>query len=76
MLFAAKHDAQVVGQRGFVVVFEEFQLSFAVVEDLEEEHPAELTDALSVTIDAGVLAHDVLNGFDEVSDGHGQAVSW
>ncbi len=28
-------------------------------------------DALRVAIDAGVLAHDVLNGFDDVADGHG-----
>jgi hypothetical protein len=30
-----------------------------------------LADALRVTIHAGVLAHDVLDGFDEGADGHG-----
>ena len=39
--------------------------------DHEEEHPAQLTDALGVAVDAGVLAHDVLDGFDEGADGHG-----
>ena len=28
-------------------------------------------DALGVAIDADVLAHDVLDGFDGVADGHG-----
>jgi hypothetical protein len=39
--------------------------SSRLVEDLEEEHPAELADALGVAVDAGVLAHDVLDGLDE-----------
>ena len=60
------------GQRGLVVVAQEFQLLLAVVEDLEEEHPDQLLEALGVAVDAGVLAHDVLDGFDEVGDvGHG-----
>ena len=55
-----------------VVVAEELQFLLAVVEDLEEEHPAELVEALGVAVGAGVLAHDVLDGFDEVGDvGHG-----
>jgi hypothetical protein len=60
------------GERRLVVVAEEFHLLLAVVEDLEEEHPAELFEALGVAVGAGVLAHDVLDGFDEVGDvGHG-----
>jgi hypothetical protein len=38
--------------------------------DLEEEHPAELFEPLRVAVGAGVLAHDVLDGFDDVADGH------
>ena len=69
---AQLRPAQVLGERGVVVVVEEFQLLLAVVEDLEEEHPAELLEPLGVAVGAGVLAHDVLDGFDEVGDvGHG-----
>ena len=58
-------------QRRLVVVAQEFHLLLAVVEDLEEEHPAELFQALRVAIGAGVLAHDVLDGFDDIGDvGH------
>ena len=64
--------AEVLRERRLVVVAEEFELLLAVVEDLEEEHPAELLEALGVAVGAGVLAHDVLDGFDEVGDvGHG-----
>ena len=63
--------AQMLRQRRLVVVAQEFELLFAVVEDLEKEHPAELFEALRVAVGAGVLAHDVLDGFDEVGDvGH------
>ena len=54
-----------------VAVLHQFQFLVLVVDDLEEEHPAELGDALGVAIDADVLAHDVLNGFDGVADRHG-----
>ena len=54
-----------------VAVLHQFEFLILVVDDLEEEHPAELGDALGVAIDADVLAHDVLNGFDGVADGHG-----
>ena len=65
--------AQVLRERRLVVVAEEFEFLFAVVEDLQEEHPAELLEALRVAVGAGVLAHDVLDGFDEVGDvGHGR----
>jgi hypothetical protein len=37
------------------------------VDDFQKEHPAELGEALGVAVDAHVLAHDVLNGFDGVS---------
>ena len=64
--------AQVLGERRPVVVVEELELLLAVVEDLEEEHPAELLEPLRVAVGAGVLAHDVLDGLDDVGDvGHG-----
>ena len=53
-----------------IVVAHQFKLLVLVVDDLEEEHPAKLGNALCVTIDARVLAHDVLNGFYGVTDGH------
>jgi hypothetical protein len=37
---------------------------------LEEEHPAKLGDALGVAIDADILAHDVLDGFDGIASRH------
>ena len=58
--------------RRAVVVLHQLQFLILVVDDLEEEHPAELGDALGVAVDADVLAHDVLNGFDGVADGHGR----
>ena len=64
--------AQMLRERRLVVVAEQFEFLLAVVEDLEEEHPAELFEALRVAVGAGVLAHDVLDGFDEIGDvGHG-----
>ena len=57
--------------RRAVVVLRQFEFLILVVDDLEEEHPAELADALGIAIDAGVLAHDVLNGFDGGANGHG-----
>jgi hypothetical protein len=52
-----------------------FEFLILIVDDLEEEHPAQLADALGVAINASVLAHDVLDGFDDGADGHGYAVS-
>ncbi len=43
---------------------------FEVAVDLEEQEPPELADALGVAIDAGVLAHDVLNGLDGGGERH------
>ena len=56
--------------RRAVAVLEKFELLVLVVDDLEEEHPAQLADTLRIAIDACVLAHDVLNGFDEGTDRH------
>ena len=53
-----------------VAILEELELLVLIVDDLEEEHPAQLTYALCIAIHAHVLAHDVLNGFDESADGH------
>ncbi len=65
--------AQRLGDRRAVVAivrFEQLVLGFLVVVDLEEEHPDELADALRVAIDADILAHDVLDGFDGGGEGH------
>ena len=42
----------------------EFQLALAVIENLEEDQPHQLRDALRVAIHARILPHDVLNRFD------------
>jgi hypothetical protein len=47
-----------------------FPLFFALVEDLEKEHPGELAQTLGVTVDAVVLAHDVLDGLDGAAEIH------
>ena len=47
-------------------------LSNPVIEDFQEEHPAKLFKALGIAVGSGVLAHDVLDGFDDVGNiGHG-----
>ena len=60
-----------LGNRRGVAGPHQLQFLVLIVDDLEKEHPAKLTDALGIAIDAGVLAHDVLDGFDEGADGHG-----
>ena len=54
-----------------VAVVEQLPLGLAVVEDLEEDHPPELRDALGVAVDPGVLAHDVLDRLDRGPYRHG-----
>jgi len=63
--------AEILGDGRAVTILHHFQLLILVVDDFQEEHPAELGDALGVAIDANILAHDVLNGFDSVADRHG-----
>jgi len=63
--------AQRLGDRRPVAGLEQFQFAVLVVDDLEEEHPAQLADALGVAVDATVLAHDVLDGLDEGANGYG-----
>src|SRR5439155_8329886 len=53
-----------------VALLHRFQFLILVVNDLEEEHPAELGDALGIAIDTTVLAHDVLDGFYGIPYGH------
>ena len=52
-------------QRRLVIRHGDVPLLLLVVEDLQEDQPDQLADALGVTIDADILAHDVLNGFDQ-----------
>ncbi len=61
--------AQGFGDGGLVValVIEQLDFGFAVVVNFEEEHPDELADALCVAVDADVLAHYVLDGFNDAA---------
>ena len=57
---------------GFFDAFEKevFELLLTVVPDLQEQEPHELPDPLGVTIDAHVLAHDVLDRLDRCGERH------
>ena len=60
------------GDGALVVVARQLQLFFQRVKHLQKQQPGELADALGVAIDAAVLAHDVLDGFDDGGEvGHG-----
>jgi len=60
-----------IGRDGRAIAgLQHFKLLVLVIDDFEEEHPAELGDALGVAINAGVLAHDVLNGFNGIANRH------
>ena len=59
-----REGVQPFGDSGNSVVPEQLGLLLAVIEDLQKRHPKELVYALRV--DADVLAHDVLDGFDGV----------
>ena len=67
---AQLRHSELLRDRRAVVVLRQLQFLILIVDDLEEEHPAQLADALGVAIDADVLAHDVLDGFDDGADGH------
>ena len=57
---------------GGVTVADEFELLVFFVEDLEEEHPAELLKTLGITGDTAVLPHDVADVFyNRGNVGHG-----
>ena len=62
--------AEFVGDDGTVVVVVEFPGFFLGVVDFEEEDPDHLLDALGVAVDAGVVAHDVLQAFDKICEAH------
>ena len=65
-------SAEFVWKRGFVVVAQDFHPLFTIIEDFQEEHPAELSKSLSIAIDTSIFAHDILDGLDEVGEvGHG-----
>jgi hypothetical protein len=64
--------AEFVWKRGFIVVAQDFHLLFTIIEDFQEEHPAELSKSLSIAINTSIFAQDILDGLDEVGDvGHG-----
>ena len=48
-----------------VVILLKLQLLFLGVEHFQKQQPGELAEALGITVNTGVLAHDVLNGFDD-----------
>src|SRR3546814_2979159 len=50
--------AEMSWDRGLVVIAEEHQRLFLIIQNLQEEHPDQLPDALSIAIDACVLAHE------------------
>ena len=56
---------QTFGDGRAVVVLHHLKLLVLVGDDLEKEHPAKLGKTLRIAIDADILAHDVLNGFDD-----------
>ena len=56
---------------GLVAVADEFEFLVFVVEDFQEEQPAELLQPLGIARDAAVLPHDVADVFDDGGDvGH------
>jgi hypothetical protein len=73
-VFGPVAPAEALGQRGFVrlalILGIVFPFFFALVENLEEQHPGELAQALGVAINAVVLAHDVLDRFDGTAEIH------
>ena len=58
----------------FVLVIHQLPNAFGVVVDLEEEHPRQLLDALRITVDAGILAHDVADALHEISNAHSSSM--
>ncbi|MDT4819838.1 hypothetical protein FQZ97_529650 [compost metagenome] len=64
--------AAALGDGRLVVVVHQLPFQLAVIEDLEEQQPDQLADALGVAIDAHVFTHDVLDGFDGGADGHNE----
>ena len=53
-----------------VAIVEQLPLLVLIVDDLEEKHPAQLRNSLSVAINTSVLPHDVLDRLDKVSYRH------
>jgi hypothetical protein len=62
-----------LGDDGLVAVADEFEFLVFVVEDFQEEEPAELFQSLGIAGDAAILPHDVSDIFDDGRDvGHGE----
>src|SRR5690606_39357475 len=62
--------AQRLWDRRLELVLLQLPLLFPGVEYLQEQHPAQLADALGVSVDTPVFAHDVLYAFDRRTDAH------
>ncbi|MNU82005.1 hypothetical protein D3C71_716830 [compost metagenome] len=56
---------EALGDGVAVVILLKLQLLFLGVEHFQKQQPGELAETLSIAVDTGVLAHDVLNGFDD-----------
>ncbi len=69
-IFGPVAPAKAALQWRFVAGNGELPLLLLVVEDFQEQQPDDLADTLGVAIYADVLAHDVLDSFDQGADGH------
>lgn len=56
---------ETLGDGAAVVILLKLQLLFLCVEHFQKQQPGELAETLGIAVDTGVLAHDVLNGFDD-----------
>jgi hypothetical protein len=64
---------ELLRDNGLVAVAEEFEFLVFIVQDFQEEHPAELLQPLGIARDSTVLPHDVADVFDDGGDvGHGE----
>ena len=67
-VFCPCAPAQMIRERGFIFVFQQLKLILPVIEYLQKEHPDKLTDALGIAVNADILAHDILNGFNDAGN--------
>lgn len=53
-----------------VLPFIEFLILLLLVVDLKKKHPRHLLDTLCIAIDAGVVAHNVSDALNKISECH------